>query len=209
MASNPHADLRELLFADLSAARAREVFGHVSAPIVALADASEAHDASAAAVALAQLDAANPETRVRLQAFALARAAGVAPDADAKDVFGVVVDMGLAEGLDTLAAFADGSARYFNHSGAALVWDPPDMTVGQLARALLDAAAAIAIMTGTLDGPRPAAPGSGQAMISVLTPGGIHFGVGPADALANDPWAGPVITAATELMAHLIERSGH
>jgi hypothetical protein len=45
-------------------------------------------------------------------------------------------------------------------------------------------------------------------MISVLTPGGIHVGSGPAEALASDPWAGPVITAATELMAHLIERSG-
>ena len=48
---------------------------------------------------------------------------------------------------------------------------------------------------------------AGQAMISVLTPDGIQIGAGSADALASDPSAGPVITAATELMAHLIGRS--
>jgi hypothetical protein len=81
------------------------------------------------------------------------------------------------------------------------------MVVGQLVRALLDSAAAIAVMTGPLGGPRPAPPGPEGAMISVLTPGGIHVGAGTARNLAADPWAGPVIEAAGELMALLVERA--
>ena len=210
MPGGPNPELRELLFADLPPDRARTSFGaagdsgHV---VIALADAASGHDAVAAAAALAELAAMKPETRLLLQAWSLARAAGVPPDDDAKDVLGVVVDMGLDEGLDTLAGFADGSARYLNHSGAAVIWDVPDMTVGQLVRGLLDAAGAIAVMTGVVEGARPEPPGPGGAMISVLTLGGIHVGAGSASALSADPWAGAVISAAVELMAELVRRA--
>lgn len=202
--------LRELLFADLEPARAREVFARgadATAVILELADAADSQDPGRAAAALAKVAAAGSETRLFLQAWSLARRAGVDPGDDAKDVLGVVVDMGLDEGLDTLAAFSDGSARYLNHSGAAIVWDAPEMGVGQLVRQLLDAAGAIAVMTGVLDGPRPTPPGPSGAMISVLTRGGIHVGAGTAAAFAADPWAGPVMAAAEELLALLVERA--
>jgi hypothetical protein len=210
MSAGANPELRELLFGDLPPDRARTAFGaagDAGHEIVALAGAAEAHDAAAARAALLALEAGQPETRLRLQAWSLARAAGVPRGEDAKDVLGVVVDMGLDEGLDTLAGFGDGSARYLNHSGAAVIWDVPDMTVGQLVRALLEAAGAIAVMTGVLDGPRPEPPGPGGAMISVLTLGGIHTGSGTAQALSEDPWAGAVIAAAVELMAELVDRA--
>ena len=106
-------------------------------------------------------------------------------------MLGVVVDMGLDEGLDTLAAFADGSARYLNHSGSAVVWEVPDMAVGQLVRALLDEAAIVVAMGAPLEGPRFPPPAPGSTMISVLTRGGIYLGAGPIEAITADPRGGP------------------
>ena len=211
MAAVPHPELRELLFADLPPVQAREVFlrgGPATSAIVELADAAIAGDAAAAAVALARIRDGDHESRLRLQAWSLARAAGVMPSGDeAAEVLGVVVDMGLEEGLDTLAAFADGSARYLNHSGSAIVWEVPDMAVGERARALLAAAEAVIPVTGPLDGPRPAPPGEGGAMISVLTPGGLHVGAGSIHALSRDSRGGPVIDAGAALMGLLVDRA--
>ncbi len=125
--------LRELLFADLPAAQARSVFanaGDAGRTLVALADAAGRGDTASARAALASAPAWNTDTRLHLQAWSLARDAGVDAGDDSKDVLGVVVDMGLEEGLDTLAGFADGSARYLNHSGSAIVWEVPDMAIG-------------------------------------------------------------------------------
>lgn len=211
MAGAPHPELRELLFADLPPARAREVFrrgGPATSAMVELADAAIAGDAVAASAALARIRDGDRESRLRLQAWSLARAAGVTPsDDEASEVLGVVVDMGLEEGLDTLAAFADGSARYLNHSGSAIVWEVPDIAVGERTRALLAAAEAVIPVTGPLDAPRPGPPGEGGAMISVLTPGGLHVGAGSIHALSRDSRGGPVIEAGAALMGLLVDRA--
>ncbi len=206
--------LRELLFADLPPAQARPVFvrgGVSTAYLVALADAAASRDTAGALAALAGAPAADRETRLHLQAWSLAREAGADPaaanPAAAREVLGVVVDMGLDAGLDTLAAYADGSARYLNHSGSAVVWEVPDMAVGQLVRALLNEAAIVVTMGAPLDGPRFPPPAPGATMISVLTRGGIYLGTGPIDAITADPRGGPVISAASELLALLVQRS--
>jgi hypothetical protein len=122
-------------------------------------------------------------------------------------VLGVVVDMGLDDGLDTLAGFADGSARYLNHSGSAIVWEVPDMAIGQLVRALLDEAAIVVTMGAPLEGPRLPPPVHGNTMISVLTRGGIYVGAGPIEEISADRRGGPVIAAATELLQVLVRRA--
>lgn len=181
--------------------------GPATAYLVALADAAEARHAAGALASLAGVAPADRETRLHLQAWALARLAGASPGDDGRDVLGVVVDMGLAEGLDTLAAYADGSARYLNHSGSAVVWEVPDMAVGQHVRALLDSAAPVVAVGGPLEGPRFGPPPPGQTMISVLTRGGIYIGAGPIDAISSDPRGGPVLAAASALLALLVQRA--
>ena len=58
------------------------------------------------------------ESRHYLQAWCFLREAGVLPGGDvAKDVLGVVVEVSLRKGLDTLAAYADGTGRYINCGG--------------------------------------------------------------------------------------------
>jgi hypothetical protein len=199
-------DVRELLFADLPPLTAIERFAAVPS-MHALAQAVAREDTEAARTAFEPL-AASPETRVRLQAWTLARRAGIEPPAGpARLARGVVVDVGLDGGTDTLAGYDDGSARYLNQGGGAVVWDARDATIDAAVRALVDAGQAVADASGPLDGPRPPAPGPGGGAIWILTENGIHLGMGPFGALAADRIGGPVIGAATELMRLLIERS--
>lgn len=55
---------------------------------------------------------------------------------------GVVLDVPVDGALDTLAAYADGTARYINHSGKAIIWESPDTShpIRDLVKRLLAAA---------------------------------------------------------------------
>ena len=145
------------------------------------------------------------ESRHYLQAWHFLRELGEQPlPREAKNLYGVVVEVALDEGVDVVAAYADHSARYFNYSGAAIVWDRPNGSLDGVIDALLSAGKTVAEQIGPWDGPRPAAPPTGQARISLLVPAGLHFGQGPYQALAADPMGGPVLGAALNLMQSLI-----
>jgi hypothetical protein len=147
------------------------------------------------------------ESRHYIQAWQVLREIGRAPaEAEADRVFGVVVEVSLDTGLDLLAAYADRHARYYNFSGAGVVWERPDGSLDEPITRLLDAGQAVADNTGTWDEPRPGVPPKGQVRFSTLTPGGIHFGQGTFEAFAGDPLAGSVLGAATALMQQLIEK---
>jgi hypothetical protein len=202
--------LRDLLFADLAPARAREVFvrgGEATRYIVDLAAAAEARDAPAALRAIASAPPPERETRLYLQAWHLARLAGIDHGSSAGRTLGVVVDMHTDDGLDTLAGFRDGSARYLNYSGAGVVWEAPDAEIGRLVDDLLFRAEEVVAVTGPLQGERPGPPGHGGAMISILTPGGIHVGAGSVYALSNDSRGGPVVQAGAALLGELVRRA--
>ena len=80
------------------------------------------------------------ESRHYLQAWQFLRELGEQPlPQEAKHLYGVVVEVGLDEGVDVVAAYADHSARYFNYSGAAIVWDHPNESLDGLIDALLNA----------------------------------------------------------------------
>jgi hypothetical protein len=145
------------------------------------------------------------ESRHYLQAWHFLRALGEEPlPQEAKHLYGVVVEVALDEGVDIVAAYADRSARYFNYSGAAIVWERPNDSLNGVIDALLSAGKTVAEQIGPWDGPRPGAPPTGQARISLLVPAGLHFGQGPYQALAADPMGGPVLGAALTLMQSLI-----
>lgn len=145
------------------------------------------------------------ESRHYLQAWNVLRQLGhVVPSGDAKHVCGVVVDVPVKSGFDTLAAYEDRSARYLNFSGAAVVWEAPDSRMDDQIRSLLTAGQSLAMLIGPWEGARPPLT-PGQARISLLTPSGLHFGQGPFDAFARDPMAAPVIAAATSLMQSLLQ----
>jgi hypothetical protein len=203
---DPPPDIRELLFADLPPLTVLEQFA--SAPdLHELAGAVAREDEVGAHTALERVLSRTTETRIHLQAWSLARRIGIEPPAiDGRKVRGVVIDVGLEGGLDTLAGYEDGTARYLNQAGGAIVWEARDPSIDEAINALISAAQGVVERSGPLDGPRPAAPPPGYAAIWVLTDNGIHLGAGPFQTLAMDPLGGPVIRSGTDLMRQLIER---
>jgi hypothetical protein len=149
------------------------------------------------------------EPRMALQAWHFLSGCGVLPRAaDTKQLLGVVVEVSLIEGLDIVAAYADHSARYYNYSGAAIVWERPDHSLDATIDALFAASAHVLTQIGPCDQERPGPPPLGQARLSFLTPGGIHFGQGGQNTLTTDPLGGPVMKGAFDLMQALIAKVG-
>jgi hypothetical protein len=153
------------------------------------------------------LETAGLESRIYLWAWTALRELGEAPPPQtAREVLGVVIDVGLDLGLDTLAAYQDHSARYINQSGKIIIWDAPTPEMNSLIDALLEAARGIVMHTGPHNRPRPAAPGKDNTLITILTPGGIHFAGGEMNALYADPIGGPALDRGARLMQALISK---
>jgi hypothetical protein len=113
----------------------------------------------------------------------------------------------MPEGLDLLAAYPDHSARYYNYSGAGVVWEHPNTSLDAQIDQLLSAARQVVAKIGPWEQSRPAPPPRGQVRMSFLTPSGLHFGQGLMDALSRDPLGGRVIQLATVLMKALVAKT--
>jgi hypothetical protein len=210
----PPAGIREVLFGDLPLDQWPSPDSGLAATepwtwFAAAQQAVQQHDPAAAERALRQVLAAKGlESRQYLQAWQALRELGQPPaPAAARQVLGVVVEVGLEQGLDLVAAYADGSARYYNYSGAGVVWERPDDSLAAPIQALLAAGQRVAAQIGPWEEPRPAAPPKGTVRINMLTPSGLHFGQAPFEALWQDALGGPVLVAAQELMQALIDKS--
>jgi hypothetical protein len=106
------------------------------------------------------------ESRVRLGGWRALRDLGVVADA-ADQVLGVVADMNVEGGVDTLAAYADGSARHLLHTGQKFIWDRPDDRLAGAIAAVIAAAEA-----GPPGEALSGEPAPGNIRHTLLTPGG-------------------------------------
>jgi hypothetical protein len=148
------------------------------------------------------------ESRHYLQACHFLRELGVdAPTERTKDLWGVVVEVGMQDGLDLVAGYTDHHARYYNYSGAGVVWERPDDALDTSIDDLLKSGEVVLQAIGPWKGLRPPAPPKGMARINLLAASGLHFGQGPLDSLAKDALGGPVIAAAFRLMQALTART--
>jgi len=202
-------ELREVLFGDVPI----EDWAGSSpgVPWIHFQDAEHAMaraDVPAAEAALrAVLDTPALESRQYLQAWSCLRQL----DRDAltglpERLFGVVLDVPLEQGWDTIAAYDDHTARYLNQGGGVIVWDVPDSTMDALIDALLDATRPLLATVGVWESARPALTAE-QARISMLTAEGLHFTEGAFEKVADGPGTAAVFAAAAALMSALIERS--
>jgi hypothetical protein len=117
------------------------------------------------------------EARHVLQAWTFLRQAGITPRLEhAKDVLGVVVSVPVQHGHDVLAAYRDGSARYVNFSGAAVVVDHTPIAVDAALRELLEQGRVLVTRIGPWTEPQVLPLAEGNARLMVLTPSGPHFG---------------------------------
>jgi hypothetical protein len=145
------------------------------------------------------------ESRHVLQAWHYLRESGESPPPDvAAEVLGAVAEVPVGAAHDVLAAYADGSVRYLNHSGKVAVIDAPGSdelrdAVGDWLAIARQLAAAIGPWQAAL----PNVP-LGHARVLMLTPSGPRFGQGPYDALAREAAAGAFLTAATRVLQRVV-----
>ena len=117
-----------------------------------------------------------------------------------------LVEFGMPKGLDLIAAYPDHWARYYNFSGAAVIWEHPDDSLDATIDSLLVEASKVVVRMGPWDKERPGPPPKDQMRLSFLTPSGIHFGQAPINTLAADPMAAPVVRLAADLMHALMAK---
>jgi hypothetical protein len=207
---------REMLFADQSVdsflgkvdpASVQDSTNTVSL-LVAARDAISTGSARTAKEKLrAVLQQNNPESRVNLLTWAALRTLGEQPDSKAATVVhGVVMDIPVGKGMDTLAAYADGTARYINYSGKVIIFEIEDARVQELCSRLMSAAQAVAdgapLISERTDAARE------KATIHLLTCEGIRRVEATVKALSkgSDRFA-PVYAGGTELMNELVHRA--
>jgi hypothetical protein len=206
-------DIREVLFGDEPLEKVASYAQGLSddSPWVCFAAASQrlaAGDQPGAIAALKKiLLVRGLEDRLYLQAWHCLRTLGQFPPTDqAHEIQGVVVEVALDRGLDIITAYADGSARYFNYSGAAIVWDVQDADIDRLVTELLTVGQSLVEISEPWDGPRPPAPPIGMVRINALTFGGLHFGQGSFQAISQDGLGGLALRAAFDLMQALVAK---
>jgi hypothetical protein len=145
------------------------------------------------------------ESRLRVVAFRRLAQRGVLPPAQ-PPLLGTIVEIGLHEGLDTLAAYADGGARYINHAGGVSMVEGGGPLAAQVEAVLLTSKPVVAAI-GPWQGQRLPPPSTDEARLTFLVGGQLYFGQGPFDALASDALAGPVLATATALLSTIAIQS--
>lgn len=144
------------------------------------------------------------DPRIKVLACNKLRTRGHLPNK--KELFAVIVEMGLDNGTDVLASFNNGTARYINQTGKILVWETTtNEAANKLTNALFQSSRTIVDKIGPWEKPRRSQPSKGMVRISFLVSDGLYFGEGPADVLFANPMAGPALTKATELMMFLMK----
>lgn len=207
------ADIREVLFGDEPLEKIAAIGQDTAedSPWACFTVAARRHaegDVPGAIAALRQvLQFSDLEVRLFLQAWHCLRGFDQQPpEALAVEAQGVVVEVALERGLDIVAAYADGSSRYINYSGAAIVWDTRDADIDRLVSELLSIGQSIVEVTEVWDGTRPPAPAAGLVRINVLTYGGLHLGQGSFQAISQDGLGGLALRGAFDLMQTLLAK---
>lgn len=177
--------------------------------LFALASALRAQgkDDEARRTLLSVLQIPEIESRVKLWACHALRELGESPPPHVSDlVMGIVFEVPLEMGVDILAAYQDGSARYVNQGGSIIVWDAPrDDRFAKIIRSIMSMAQEAVHQVPLQDRHlRPVQ--QGNVRFNLLTPGGIHLIEERLDrAGSGKSNLSPLFSAGTELMVGLVE----
>ncbi|MCB0103980.1 MAG: hypothetical protein H6635_09695 [Anaerolineales bacterium] len=147
------------------------------------------------------------ETRHYMQAWMFMRyflKVQPAPDT-AKRVYCVMVEVATSTGVMGVVGYADYSARSFHSSGGGVTWEKPNDSLNGQIDAMLKAGenavnAIPLVLVDVLPNPPKQAD---HILINIATPSGLYHGLGTGDFISNDPYAGPILNAATDLLGAL------
>lgn len=150
--------------------------------------------------------AGNPkmETRILLWTWTALRRLGIHPKSyEADEIKGVVIQVPTKSGVDVLAAYADGTARYVNYSGKAIIWEITDASITAIIRKLLQSCKDL---RGVLVAASPVDSDRELLRVTLLTFNGNRFVEASMQSLDSGPIE-QVLGVGAELMANLIKRS--
>ena len=148
------------------------------------------------------------ESRIQLAAWNELRKMGVEVPADlCKKVLGVVLEVGLYGGVDYLAAYSDHTARYYNFSGAKVIWENEEKEMSSAIDRLFQAGQIVADHISIWDEERRKGVAEEVIRMTFLTPSGLYFGEGEMSAMLRDHMAQPVIMNGMELMKRLMDKT--
>lgn len=152
------------------------------------------------------IDDTSTDPRIKILAYNRQLASGYKPSK--KELLAVIVEVALDDGLDVLASFQNGTARYINQTEKILVWEiTNDLKANQLTNDLFSKGFQIVNQIGPWDKPRKPHPTKGNTRITFLVSDGLYFGEAPTNTLFDDKRANPTLMAATMLMQYLTEKS--
>ncbi len=143
------------------------------------------------------------DSRLRLLSYNLIRSKGY--PVRKGQLLGVIVEIGLKRGLDVVAVYTDGRARYINKTGKLILFETaPTALTTKIQHLLKVSNTAIPHMT-PLKQPRSRPPTYGNVRLSFLTTDGLYFGEAPLASMEVDGFGGPVIIAAIDVMRIMVE----
>lgn len=150
------------------------------------------------------------ETRVLLTAWTALRALGERPPpGEADKVRGVVCELLNEEGVGgTLAAYADGRARWFGSRGAGTFWEAPgDKEIDTLINDLLKTVEPLVKKAPASERRMPAEIERAHFRVTVLTFGGLHaVDVYGPDIDGEARYIAPTLMASVSLLDALLKR---
>ncbi|MEO6723020.1 MAG: hypothetical protein ABIN67_21825 [Ferruginibacter sp.] len=146
----------------------------------------------------------NLESRQYLQAHHALRQLGIVEETPI--IYGVIAEVGLDGGHDTVAVYADYAARYYNYSGNGVVWEHPDASLDNITDHILMLAEDLITKIGPWKGDRRPAPTENIARINILTSNGLYFGEAPIEVLFSDPMAKGIMRSMFDMMQTLITK---
>lgn len=145
------------------------------------------------------------EPRIKLLTCNRLLARGEQPE---KELLAVIVEVGLDDGLDVLASFKDGTARYINYTGQMIIWEnTTDAKANEIKDDLFAKSETVVKQIGPWDQARKPHPAKGNVRLSFLLTDGLYFGEGPINVLFNDPMASAPLDSATQLMQYLMQQT--
>jgi len=145
------------------------------------------------------------ESRQYLQAYFFLNELGI-PAEGKLEVLGIILEVAMPEGVDLLAIYADHSARYYNYSGRAIIWQTADDSLDDRIEDILYEGMRVVEKIGPWKEARLPAPANGMARINFLTTHGLHFGEAPQSVLFKDAMAGRILFDLMDLRDSLIDK---
>ncbi len=150
-------------------------------------------------------DDRDEESRVRMLAYNwLHENAQPVPP---KETLGVVIEVPLEQGLDVLAAYADGTVRYINHMGSISVYESHPAEIAAQAKEIVETAQGMVKQQPVGTRRRQAPPSLGDVRLTALVSDGLYVGQGAFEAIATGKQTAPVLQGAQKLL-DLIVRQG-